>query len=108
MLRTEVETYFKLWNDQDLNGLRKIFDPNIVLKDWENYVEGIDAVIEANQKIFSEFPNINIETVEITLSQKNKAFAELIIHLDEMKSIEVMDVLSFNGDMISFIKAFKI
>ena len=98
--------YFAAWNDHDLEKLNVLFDEKIVLKDWDIYAIGIDDVLNANSNIFKNVPKIKVEVSDMAASQK-KVFAELKVLIGKGEIINVVDILEFENDLITNIKAFK-
>ena len=98
--------YFVAWNDHDLHKLKLLFDEKIVLKDWDIYAVGIDDVLNANSNIFKNFPDIKVEVLGMAVYQK-KVFAEIKVLISEKESIDVVDILEVENDLIRKIKAFK-
>ena len=101
-----ASNYFVAWNDHDLNKLKLLFDEKIVLKDWDIYAVGIDDVLNANSNIFKNVPEIKLEVLDMAVYQK-KVFAEIKVLISEEESIDVVDILEFENDLIRNIKAFK-
>ena len=101
-----ASNYFVAWNDHDLNKLKLLFDEKIVLKDWDIYAVGIDDVLNANSNIFKNVPEIKLEVLDMAVYQK-KVFAEIKVLISEEESIDVVDILEFENDLIRKIKAFK-
>lgn len=105
-MKNIVTQYFDRWNCQDLDGLRSLFTSDVTLKDWEIEVTGVEEVVQANANIFSNFPKIKAEIIQLGF-EDNLVFAELIIHLNEQEKISVVDVLSIESDKIRRIQAYK-
>ena len=101
-----ASNYFVAWNDHDLHRLKLLFDKKIVLKDWDVYAVGIDDVLNANSNIFKNVPDIKVEVLGMAVYQK-KVFAEIKVLISEKESIDVVDILEFENDLIRKIKAFK-
>ena len=56
-----VETcykYFKVFSNQDHEGLAEMFHPEVYLRDWDNQYDGKDAVVAANKAIFDSVDTI--------------------------------------------------
>ena len=105
-IRDSAQSYFKIFSEKNINGLREMFDDNVTLRDWEIDKQGIENVLKANLNIFQNVKTINAIPQNI-ISENNFVFAELkiVINDDELK---VVDLIEFNkkGKIIS-IKAFK-
>tara|TARA_X000000950_G_scaffold211750_1_gene254736 strand:- start:268 stop:645 length:378 start_codon:yes stop_codon:yes gene_type:complete len=98
--------YFAAWNKHDLHSLKVLFDEKIVLKDWEIHEVGIENVLNANSNIFQNVPNIKVVVLGMAISKK-KVMAEIKVLINEEESIDVVDILEFENDLIKQIKAFK-
>jgi len=83
-----------------------LFDEGVVLRDWEISASGKDNVIKANQKIFDSVDTIQV-TPLVMYSEDDVVVAELEILVDNKVKIYVTDVITFNGDKISSIRAYK-
>ena len=101
-----ASNYFVAWNDHDLHRLKLLFDKKIVLKDWDIYAVGIDDVLNANSNIFKNVPNIKVKVLDMAVYHK-KLFAEIKVLISEEESIDVVDILEFENNLIRKIKAFK-
>ena len=101
-----ANNYFAAWNDHDLHRLKLLFDKKIVLKDWDINEVGIEDVLNANSNIFKNFHNIKVEVLDMAVSQK-KVMAEIKVFINKEESIDVVDILEFEQDLIKKIKAFK-
>ena len=98
--------YFAAWNKHDLHSLKVLFDEKIVLKDWDIHEVGIENVLNANSNIFQNVPNIKVVVLGMAISQK-KVLAEIKVLINKEESIDVVDILEFENDLIKKIKAFK-
>ena len=105
-MRKIANDYFVAWNDHDLHRLKLLFDEKIVLKDWDIYAVGIDDVLNANSNIFKNVPDIKVEVLDMAVSRK-KVLVEIKVLISEEESIDVVDILEFENDLIRKIKAFK-
>ena len=105
MMKIAVD-YFTAWNEHDLVGLRNLFDKKIVLKDWDICEVGIENVLKANSNIFETVPNIKVDVIDMAIS-KTKIMAEIKVLINKEESIDVIDVLEIENDLIKNIKAFK-
>ena len=101
-----ASNYFVAWSDHDLHRLKLLFDEKIVLKDWDIYAVGIDDVLNANSNIFKNVPDIKVKVLGMAVHQE-KVFAAIKVLISEEESIDVVDILEFENDLIRKIKAFK-
>ena len=99
-------SYFKTFSEKNIDGLRKMFDDNVTLRDWDIDKKGIESVLKANLNIFQNVKTINAIPQNI-ISENNFVFAELKIVVND-DELNVVDLIEFNkkGKIIS-IKAFK-
>ena len=100
--------YFLAWNAQDAVWLSYLLSENISLTDWDNSASGTADVIGLNQKIWKDFPEINVEVLDITTSETHCA-AKLKIHLNPKgETLDVVDIFTFSRNgKIDSIKAYK-
>lgn len=106
-LKILVKNYQEAFNNQDIDRLRNLFDSNILLKDWERSVQGIENVIKENQKIFDSVKKLKCITVK-EYFQENTAICVLKIHINDSEIIDVVDIIEFNNDnKITSIIAYK-
>ena len=98
--------YFAAWNKHDLHSLKVLFDEKIVLKDWDIHEVGIENVLNANSNIFQNVPNIKVVVLGME-KKKKKVMVEIKVLINEEESIDVVDILEFENDLIKKIKAFK-
>ena len=101
-----ADQYFAAWNNHDLIALRKLFDRNIVLKDWDIHAVGIEDVLTANANIFKNFPFVKIDIISTAVISK-KIMCEIKVLLNDKESIDVVDVLEIENNLIKSVKAFK-
>ena len=98
--------YFNSWNKHDLSELRNLFDKNVVLKDWDILTVGIENVLKANSNVFKNFPSIKVEILNMAISSK-KVMCEIKVLINETESIDVVDILEIENNLIKSVKAFK-
>ena len=99
--------YFKTFSKKNLNGLKKMFDDDVTLRDWDIDEKGIKNVLKANLNIFQNVKKINVIPQNI-IAENNFISAELKIIVNDSEELKVVDLIEFNkkGKIIS-IKAFK-
>ena len=100
-------SYFKTFSEKNIDGLREMFDDNVILRDWDIDKKGIENVLKANLNIFQNVKTIKAIPQNI-ISENNFVFAELKIVVNDDDELKVVDLIEFNkkGKIIS-IKAFK-
>jgi ketosteroid isomerase-like protein len=105
-LKQLATQYFEIFSRMDANGLESIFSDDIVLRDWEQASIGKVDVIASNQKLFQSVTSIQVDPVQL-YQDENTVVAELIVTINNETRLLVTDVLTFTGDKISSIKAYK-
>ena len=105
-IKDSAQSYFKIFSEKNIDGLREMFDDNVTLRDWDIDKKGIESVLKANLNIFQNVKTINAIPQNI-ISENNFVFAELKIVVNDSE-LNVVDLIEFNkkGKIIS-IKAFK-
>ena len=106
-IKDSAQSYFTIFSEKNINGLREMFDDNVTLRDWDIDKKGIENVLKANLNIFQNVKTINAIPQNI-ISENNFVFAELKIVVNDDEELKVVDLIEFNkkGKIIS-IKAFK-
>ena len=100
-------SYFNIFSQKNIEGLRTLFDDKITLRDWDINQTGIENVLKANLSIFEQVKTIKVIPQTI-ITENNLLSAELKIIIDNKDELKVVDIIEFNtnGKIIS-IKAFK-
>ena len=106
-IKDSAQSYFTIFSEKNINGLREMFDDNVTLRDWDIDKQGIENVLKANLNIFQNVKTIKAIPQNI-ISENNFVFAELKIIVNSDEELKVVDMIEFNkkGKIIS-IKAFK-
>ena len=101
-----TEKYFTYFKSKDINHLKKLFDDEIILCDWEVEISGLNNVVSQNIKIFKNLGKFDLKIKNI-YEISNIVFAEInILTNDEV--IKVIDKIEFNEDnKIIKIRAYK-
>ena len=60
----EVEHYFELFSQKDLEGVSRKFSDDIFVQDWDIYAQGKEKVIEVNKGIFD-----SVDTVSVSMRE---------------------------------------
>ena len=100
-------SYFNIFSQKNIEGLRTLFDDKITLRDWDINQTGIENVLKANLSIFEQVKTIKVIPQTI-ITENNLLSAELKIIINNKDELKVVDIIEFNtnGKIIS-IKAFK-
>lgn len=101
-----ITKYFESWNSHNIEKLSSLFDEKITLKDWELSAHGINQVIDANQKIFKSAPKIRAEIIDLSFNEKH-IYANLVIHIDDHRKLNVIDVIKIHNGKIISISAYR-
>lgn len=101
-----VNKYFVAWNNHNLSDLKKLFDNNIVLKDWDIKESGIENVLKANERIFKDNPEIKVQIKSISINT-DKIMAQIKVFITKNQTIDVVDVFTIKDNLITYIKAYK-
>ena len=103
--------YFDCWNKHDIDSLSSLLENTIILRDWNIFVEGKYEVLKATKNIFTGFPDIYIDILNIHSSEStNTVICEIIIKFnnDKNEKIKVVDIIELSeNNKISAIRAYK-
>lgn len=105
-LKELCHKHFELFSNKDIDKLAELYDTNIVLRDWQSFAEGKSAVLAVVRSIFDSVDSILIKTVAL-YQDGNTVAAELEILVNGTDTMLVTDVITFSGDKISSIRAYK-
>jgi len=105
-LKELAKKYFETFSREDLDGLAEMFDDNVVLKDWDISATGKMGVLAANRNIFESVESIVVTPIYL-YEDNSTVVAELSIVVNGREHLFVVDVLSFVGDKIASIRAYK-
>jgi hypothetical protein len=99
--------YFDAWNSQSSEQLSKLFDVDVKLVDWNVQVKGRNEVVNANENIWKDVPDINATVIDIGISHANRVYCHIIIKSEkENLNISVIDVLSIRNNKIYRVDAY--
>ena len=105
-VRKLTEKYFTYFRSKDINQLKKLFDDEIILCDWEIEISGINNVVSQNIEIFNNLNKFDLKIKNIYEIGKI-IFAEINILIND-EVIKVIDKIEFNeNNMIIKITAYK-
>jgi hypothetical protein len=103
--------YFTTFSEKDIEGLKSMFSDDVVLRDWEISVEGIDEVLKANQNIFDSVDTIVVKPIRVwdfLSHEDNVVVAELEIVVNDVVTELVTDILEFDdNNKIKAIRAYR-
>jgi len=105
-LKKLANKYFEVWNSHDSINVGNLFCDDGILRDWNIKAEGKENVVNANQNIFNDVPNIKVEILKMHICENtNTVSNEILVHLNnENKDIlKVVDIIEYdiNGLIIS-------
>jgi hypothetical protein len=103
-----ILNYFECYSAKNIELLRDLFSPKVVLRDWNVHLMGKEKVIQGIMEIFTSINSILI-TPKSFFSNSDSTYAVLItIEINGVNSIDVIDVITFDErDKISEIFAYK-
>ena len=106
-IKEKAINYFECFSNKDIQNLEKFFSNDVYLRDWDIEVRGIEKVIKANANIFQSVETIKVTPIKLYF-QENTVIAELEILINNLETLKVVDILTFDELMnIKSIKAFK-
>jgi hypothetical protein len=107
MLSERAVKYFDAFGRADIAGVSDCLSDNVCLRDWSLDVSGIDSVLDEYSIIFRSLSNVDVCVVAM-YEVEFTVIAELIITAEEIGSIKVVDILSFDDKgKIRSIRAYK-
>ena len=99
--------YFELFSSKNIDLLSELFSNDISLRDWEINEFGIENVKNACLDIFNNIETLDINPLQIAISNKT-AYCEIDIIINSKKLIKVVDIIDFDkNNLIRSVKAFK-
>ena len=105
-LKQLATEYFAIFSNKDLDSLADMFTDTAVLRDWTGSAEGKDAVLTANKNIFDSVDTITITPLSL-YEDGNTVAAEIEVLLNGGEKLLVVDVITFEGNKISSLRAYK-
>ena len=92
-----VKTYFEIFSNKDIKGLKNLFSDDVILQDWDILAKGKKQVLDANKNIFD-----SVESISVTLN--NLYLDELVeiclieIIINNEWTLKVIDIIKFNDE----------
>tara|TARA_B100001248_G_C27112582_1_gene332013 strand:+ start:215 stop:547 length:333 start_codon:yes stop_codon:yes gene_type:complete len=106
-LESKAKEYFLEFSNKNIKALKLMFNEEITLRDWEINANGINEVVDANQKIFDNCETIKVSPLNL-YTVDHTVVAELDILINNEERIKVVDIIKFDKSLkITSIKAFK-
>ena len=105
-LKETATQYFETFSRKDLDSLAVMFTDNVVLRDWERSAEGKVDMLAANKAIFDAFDTITVTPLAL-YEDGNTVTAEIEVLVNGDTKLLVVDVITFDGDKISSLRAYK-
>ena len=106
-LITEVENYFMLFSQKDIEGVSRKFSDDIFVQDWDIYAQGKEKVIEVNKEIFDSVDTVSVSMKEF-YQQDLVAICLLDVEINGQEIRRVIDIIKFNENYeIKEISAYK-
>jgi len=101
-----IEEYFEAFVNKDLTKLAELYSDDVVLSEWdENIFSGKEAVLKANEELFSKFENIGV-VVKVRGESGNISLNEIVVLLDDV-SVKVVDSITVQDKKIVYIMAYR-
>ena len=105
-LKETATQYFETFSRKDLDGLAVMFTDGVVLRDWERSAEGKVDMLSANKAIFDAVDTIAVTPLAL-YEDGNTVTAEIEVLVNGDTKLLVVDVITFIGDKISSLRAYK-
>ena len=107
MLLEKSFEYFQTFSEKDSEGLRTMFNDNVILRDWDILANGIDEVVQANQDIFDSVETIIATPLHLYVDG-NVVVTELEIVVNDEDTLWVTDIIAFDDNQkIKSVRAYK-
>ena len=105
-LKETATQYFETFSRKDLDSLAVMFTDDVVLRDWERSAEGKVDMLAANKAIFDAVDTITVTPLAL-YEDGNTITAEIEVLVNGDTKLLVVDVITFIGDKISSLRAYK-
>ena len=92
-----VKTYFEIFSNKDIKGLKNLFSDDVFLQDWDILAKGKKQVLDANKNIFDSVESISVTLNNLYLDELVAiCLIEIIINNEE--TLKVIDIIKFNDE----------
>ena len=98
--------YVHAFSNKDLDAINELFENDIELRDWEQFVSGKHKVLAVNKRLFESIEDLNISVLNL-FQIDMIVVCELEVSINAEKLL-VVDVIEFSRDKkIRNIRAYK-
>jgi ketosteroid isomerase-like protein len=106
-LKELAKQYFETFNRKDLDGIAGMFTDNAALRDWGYWnCKGKSDVLIELKKTFDDFDSLIVTPITL-YEEGNTVIAELELLMNNIELVVVVDILTFEGDKIASVRAYK-
>ena len=105
-LKQLATQYFETFSNKDLTGLSDMFSDDAVVRDWEISASGKAGVLAANKDIFDKVDTIIVTPLSL-YEDGNTVAAEIEVLINNDLKLLVVDVITFEDNKISGLRAYK-
>ena len=104
------EKYFQLFDENNLDGLKEIYDTKIHLIDWNGEWKGKESVLAMNEDLFKSKPKVKVlEIIQVDKEADSlqRTYCKIEITIGDT-TLKVMDVIDWTDKFkIAKIEAFN-
>jgi ketosteroid isomerase-like protein len=98
--------YFAAFSRKDTGELKRMFDENVQLIDWDVNYTGRSLVLEFNQKLFDNVGTIKV-TPELIAVYGTTSMSKILVEVGDV-ALKVVDIITFDSaGKILKIEAYK-
>ena len=103
----QVRSFLSAYERKDIATISNMFADNVLLRDWNLEVSGLEAAVAEYSKNFRDADSLRITVNQIFESESGVA-AELEIVVNGSEKLSVVDVFTFNeANKITSVVAYK-
>lgn len=106
MIKELATKYFQVFSQKDITALADMFTDTANLRDWTGSASGKADVVAANKNIFDSVDTITVTPLEL-YADNNTVAAEIEVLINGQEKLLVVDVITFEGDKIASVRAYK-
>lgn len=95
------------YSHKDIDSISQMLAQDVILRDWNIYTRGSEAVTAATLKNFRDADTIEIEVLHI-YENENSVAGEIRIVVDKTIELYVVDVIQFDSESkVKAIRSYK-